>query len=96
MVSNKEISWIRELTKPEREHGLTHTFYSYPAKFLSKLPRALIKRYTDEGELILDPFVGGGTTGVEAMVLNRRFIGYDLNPFAIFVSKVKTTFIDPF
>lgn len=96
MVTNEEISWIRELTKPEREHGLTHTFYSYPAKFLSKLPRALIGHYTDEGNLVLDPFVGGGTTGVEAMVLNRRYIGYDLNPFAIFISNVKTTFIDPF
>ncbi|MFX0184059.1 MAG: DNA methyltransferase [Candidatus Hodarchaeota archaeon] len=95
MVTNEEISWISELTKPEREHALTHTFYSYPAKFLSKLPRALISHYTDEGDLVLDPFVGGGTTGVEAMVLNRRFIGYDLNPFAIFISNVKTTFIDP-
>lgn len=94
-LSNDEISWITDLAKPERDKGYTRTFFSYPAKFLAKLPRGLIERYTSEGDFVLDPFVGGGTTGLEAMLLNRRFLGYDINPFAIFVSKIKTTWLDP-
>ncbi|MFW9855557.1 MAG: DNA methyltransferase [Candidatus Thorarchaeota archaeon] len=91
----KKVSDIKQLAIPERDQGVTRTYYSYPAKFLAKLPQGLISRFTLEGDLVLDPFVGGGTTGLEAMILNRRFIGYDINPFAILVSKVKTTYIKP-
>lgn len=87
--------WIADLAKPKRDKGYTRTFYSYPAKFLSKLPHGLIKRFSKQGELIFDPYVGGGTTGLEAMLLERRFIGYDLNPFGILISNVKTTYLDP-
>lgn len=94
-LNNNDIIWITDLAKPERDKGYTRTFYSYPAKFQAKLPRGLIERFTTEGGLVLDPFVGGGTTGLEAMLLNRRFLGYDINPFAIFVSEVKTTYLAP-
>ncbi len=93
--SNDDIIWITNLAQPEREKGYTRTFYSYPAKFLSKLPHGLIERYSKKNDIIFDPFVGGGTTGLEAMLLKRQFIGYDLNPFAIFVSNVKTTYLNP-
>ncbi|MHA2247448.1 MAG: DNA methyltransferase [Candidatus Hodarchaeales archaeon] len=94
-LDNNDIIWITDLAKPERDKGYTRTFYSYPAKFQAKLPRGLIERFTTEEDLVLDPFVGGGTTGLEAMLLNRRFLGYDINPFAIFVSEVKTTYLTP-
>jgi DNA modification methylase len=94
-LSRNDIIWITELAKPEREKGYTRTFYSYPAKFLSKLPHGLIKKFSKQKDLIFDPFVGGGTTGLEAMLLERRFIGYDLNPFGILISNVKTTYLDP-
>ncbi len=94
-LNSDEIAYVTELAKPERDKGYTRTFYSYPAKFQAKLPRGLIERFSSEGELIFDPFVGGGTTGLEAMLVNRKFLGYDINSFAIFVSKVKTTYIDP-
>ena len=93
-LSSDDIIWMTDLAKPERDKGYTRTFYSYPAKFLAKLPIGLIKKFSTEGDLIFDPFVGGGTVGLEAMLLKRRFIGYDLNPFAIIVSKVKTTSLD--
>ena len=94
-LNNDEITFITELAKPERDKGYTRTFYSYPAKFQAKLPRGLIERYSSEGDLIFDPFVGGGTAGLEAMLLDRKFLGYDINSFAIFISNVKTTYIDP-
>jgi len=77
-----------------RDRGYTRSYYSYPAKFLAHLPRALIEMFTQEDDLIYDAYCGGGTTGLEAYLLNRRFVGYDVNPFAIFISRVKTTKIE--
>ena len=71
--------------------GLTHNFYRYPARFSPKLVRATIEAFTEPGDLVLDPFVGGGTTLVEAMVLGRHAVGSDISSLAIFVSEVKTT-----
>ena len=95
-IDNDHLNFISTIANsPVREKGYTRAYYSYPAKFLSHLPRELIKLFTKEGELIFDPFCGGGTTGLESMLLNRRFVGYDINPFAIHISKVKSTYIDP-
>jgi DNA modification methylase len=77
--------------KAEKDAGYTRQFYSYPAKFQHRLPRYLIEHLTSEGDLVVDPYVGGGTTALEAVLLNRRFVGYDLNPFAVLISRVKTT-----
>lgn len=71
--------------------GFTHDFYRYPACFSPAFARAIIERYTDPGDLIFDPFVGGGTTLVEANAAGRDAIGLDLNPLATFVSRAKTT-----
>lgn len=71
--------------------GLTHKFYRYPARFSPKLVRAAIDAFTEPGDLVLDPFVGGGTTLVEAMVAGRDAVGTDISSLATFVSKVKTT-----
>ena len=71
--------------------GLTHNFYRYPARFSPKLVRAAIETFTEPGDLVLDPFVGGGTTLVEAMALGRNAIGADISSLATFVSEVKTT-----
>ncbi len=71
--------------------GLTHNFYRYPARFSPKLVRAAIDAFTNPGDLVLDPFVGGGTTLVEALVSGRHAVGADISSLATFVSEVKTT-----
>ena len=52
---------------------------THPAMFPEELPEALIRLYTYEGETVLDPFLGSGTTTKVAASLDRRSIGYELN-----------------
>ncbi|HVX22114.1 MAG TPA: site-specific DNA-methyltransferase [Acidimicrobiales bacterium] len=53
---------------------------NHPAPFPVELPARLIELYTYEDDLVLDPFMGSGSTLVAADGLRRRFIGYDLDP----------------
>jgi len=53
---------------------------SHPAQKPLSLMRELVTLFTNEGELILDPFTGHGTTGVAAIKLKRRFIGIEKSP----------------
>jgi len=49
----------------------------HPAPFPTELPRRLIQLYTYEGDIILDPFIGSGSTAIAAINSNRHFVGYD-------------------
>lgn len=71
--------------------GLTHDFYRYPARFPPGFASAAIRCLSNPGDVVLDPFMGGGTTVVEALAANRRAIGADLNSLSVFVARVKTT-----
>jgi len=70
---------------------MTHVFYRYPARFSPSFARAAIEAFTSPGELVLDPFMGGGTTLVEARVLGRLAIGADISHLAHFISQVKVS-----
>lgn len=74
-----------------RVRGYTHKLYRYPARFAPEFVRACIDEFTEPGEVVMDPFVGGGTSAVEALASGRRFVGFDLNPLAILLTKAKTT-----
>jgi hypothetical protein len=71
--------------------GLTHGFYKYPARFSPTFVRAIIEAFTEPGDIVLDPHVGGGTTLVEALATGRNAIGVDISELAEFVATVKTT-----
>jgi len=71
--------------------GLSHTLYKYPARFSPLFAREVISLMTRAGDVVLDPFVGGGTSLVEAMATGRDGIGLDINELAVFVAKVKST-----
>jgi DNA modification methylase len=68
-----------------KESGSEYTGYS------TQKPEALLRRIilatTDEGDTVLDPFLGSGTTAVVAAKLNREYIGIDINPRAIQITK---------
>jgi len=65
--------------------------HPYPAMLHFLMVRRLIADYSAEGELLLDPFMGSGVTAVESLIGERRFVGYDINPLAVLISKVRTT-----
>lgn len=77
-------------------HGLSgayasHNFHAFPAKFPPQLPRKFIEELTEPGDVVLDPMVGSGTTVVEAFLAGRQGIGFDIDPMALRLCKVKVT-----
>jgi DNA modification methylase len=70
--------------------GMTHGLYRYPARFSPELAAAAVEAFTVAGEVVLDPFVGGGTSAVESLARGRRFVGFDINPLAVLLTRVKT------
>ncbi len=66
------------------ESARASTIESRPALHMTEKPlplmESLIRDFTDPGDLILDPFAGSGTTGVAAIRLGRRFIGWERDP----------------
>lgn len=67
---------------PERGDWATHDG-KWRGNWSPYIPRNVILRYSKEGDLVLDQFAGGGTTLVEAKLLNRNAIGIDVNDAAL-------------
>jgi len=59
----------------------------HPAPFPLELPRRLIQLYSFETDIILDPFIGSGTTAIAALKADRNYIGYDTNADYIELAK---------
>ena len=74
---------------------LTHNIHRYSGKFIPQIAGKAIELLTMPGDLVLDSYMGSGTTLLEAMLRDRTSIGVDLNPLAILISRVKTTPILP-
>lgn len=52
----------------------------YHGNFIPQIPNQLIRRYTKANDIVLEPFMGSGTTLFECEKLNRKYIGFDINP----------------
>ena len=76
---------------PDRGKWATHDA-KYRGNWSPYIPRNVILRYSAEADVVLDQFVGGGTTAVEAKLTGRNFIGIDINPQAIELSQSKCNF----
>jgi DNA modification methylase len=70
--------------------GHTHCLYKYPARFSPEFARSAIETFTRPGEVILDPFVGGGTSLIEARLSGRHAFGSDISSLAVFLTRTKT------
>jgi len=73
---------------------LSHNFHPYPARFIPQIPNVFIRVFTKEGETVVDPFCGCGTTLLESMIHRRKSIGNDLNPLASLISRAKTRILE--
>lgn len=82
---------VPNLQSARRISGFTHPYYRYPATTSPELIRDIVLGYSTPGELVLDPFMGGGTSIVESVAHGRQVIGLDLNPLAVLVARAKTT-----
>lgn len=85
---SKELLEIFNHQKKEADYIL-HNFHTYPCKFPAFIPREIIKKFAKKGDVICDPFVGSGTTLLEATLLGYSSIGNDVNPLSCLLSKVK-------
>ena len=66
----------------------------HPAPFPVELPARLIQLYTYEQDLVLDPFMGSGTTLVAAAEANRRAVGYDIDPAYVELATARLAEVD--
>ena len=66
-----------------RHYGVHPYFTRRPANVV----REYIEQYSEEGDMVLDPFGGTGVTAIEAFLLGRNAIQNDLNPFANFIAR---------
>lgn len=76
---------------PNRGDWATHN-PKYRGNWSPYIPRNLILRYTKEDDIVLDQFLGSGTTVVEAKLLKRNSIGIDINDYSIKISKGNVSF----
>ncbi len=93
MVLNTELglSLLESVLNMNNVTGYTHDFYRYPARFSPAFARTVIELFTKPGDWVFDPFMGGGTSLVEASLIGRNAIGTDISSLAAFLSTVKTT-----
>lgn len=79
---------------PRRGNWATHSS-DWRGNWAPEVARNLILRYSKEGDALLDPMIGGGTTAIEAKLLNRNIIYSDVNPKALERTKKALNFSVP-
>lgn len=85
-------SFVTPWTKvAPRDFDSWHSMCSYLGAFPPSLANYLIRYFTSEKELVMDPFSGRGTTLLEARLLNRKALASDLNPIALALSEAKNS-----
>jgi DNA modification methylase len=78
----------------EASNYASHALHAFAAKFPPQLPRVFIEGLTQKGETVMDPMMGSGTAIVEAFLCGRRAVGFDIDPLALMICRVKTHPVD--
>jgi len=91
-LSNED--WdFSSLRQSERQYGV-HFFHHYTAKFIPQIPAKLIRLLSKGNDIVVDPFMGSGTTLIEAKLLGCHSYGFDTNPLAVKIIKAKAMIIN--
>ncbi len=89
-LENLNLNW-REKDLPERERTKhVHRLHPYLGKYIPQLVEVFLRKFFTSGQTVLDPFVGSGTTSVQANELGINSIGYDVSAFNVLLARVKT------
>jgi hypothetical protein len=74
--------------------GFTHGLHRFAAKFVPQVPAWALDTFGSRTSVVLDPFLGSGTTLVEAVLRGGTSIGVDVDPLARFIARAKVTAVD--
>ncbi|MFQ5799787.1 MAG: DNA methyltransferase, partial [Bacteroidota bacterium] len=80
--------------KGAKANRASHNLHAFAAKFPPQIPGVFIETLTSPNEIVLDPMSGSGTTLVEASARGRVGIGFDLDPLAVKIARMKTQPLD--
>src|SRR5437667_3990215 len=87
-MTRTDIQPILEAIPAERQEDARHYgVHPYFTRRPANVVRAYVERYSEEGDVVLDPFGGTGVTAIESFLLGRSAIQNDLNPFANFIAR---------
>ena len=90
-MENYELQTTSIWKFPTRGNWYTHNG-SYRGNWSPHIPRNIILKYSKENDVVLDMFVGSGTTLIETKLLNRKGIGIDINKEALLLSEKNLQF----
>ena len=85
-ISTAPTHWKESCTNTECS---LHQLAPYTGKIKSTIAAELIERYSEPGDLVVDPFAGCGTIPFEAVIRKRQIFGADISPYACILSKAK-------
>ena len=81
-------------TLEAKPHTAVYRMHKYFARRPWNVFSDFLSHYSSEGDIVLDPFCGGGVTVVEALKLHRKAVGVDVNPIATYVTSMECAPID--
>lgn len=88
IIKEQFIEWTKSIWRMNTESAKK---IGHPAPFPEELPYRLIQLYSFTNDIILDPFIGSGTTAISALKSDRKYIGYDTNINYIKLTKNRIT-----
>ena len=88
------LNWTEKQMPQRQRTKHVHGLHPYLGKYIPQLVEIFLRKYFVPGQVVLDPFVGSGTTLVQANELGIHSIGYDISAFNILLCRVKTAHYD--
>ncbi|TNE62681.1 MAG: modification methylase [Alphaproteobacteria bacterium] len=90
-LSQIEFGELFSLSLSNSTGYLTHGIHRFAAKYVPQIPKWAIQQFCSDNDTVLDPFMGSGTTLVEAALAGNRAVGIDIDALACLIAQVKTT-----